>query len=359
MTSRSEPGRAAIVGTGLIGGSIGLALRARGWTVTGTDSDASRAERALEIGALDSLGLDPSALITFIVTPVGATVTEALGALDRSEGSGAVTDVAGVKAAVSSSVVDPRFVGGHPMAGSEQIGLDGADPDLFVGATWVLTPTSSTDANAYATVRSVVSSLGAEVVSLSPEQHDTLVAVVSHVPHLTAATLMNLADAGADKHAALLRLAAGGFRDMTRVAAGHPGIWPDVCAANAEAIVATLDELLGELAAMRDRVAAGDREWLLEVLEHAATARRSLPAVAVRPERLAELRIPVPDRPGVLAEITTLAGTLGVNISDLEIAHSAEGERGVLVLVVAADAAGTLQEGLADRGYRSTAGGLE
>jgi prephenate dehydrogenase len=358
MTSRSEPGRAAIVGTGLIGGSIGLALRARGWTVTGTDSDESRARTALEIGALDSLGLDPSALITFIATPVGATVTEAQAALERCE-AGAVTDVAGVKAAVSSSVVDPRFVGGHPMAGSEQVGLDGADPDLFVGATWVLTPTSSTDASAYATVRSVVGSLGAEVVSLSPEQHDTLVAVVSHVPHLTAATLMNLADAGADKHAALLRLAAGGFRDMTRVAAGHPGIWPDVCAANSEAIVATLDELLEELAAMRDRVASGDREWLLEVLEHAATARRSLPAGAVRPERLAELRIPVPDRPGVLAEITTLAGTLGVNISDLEIAHSAEGERGVLVLVVAADAAGTLQEGLADRGYRSTAGNLE
>jgi prephenate dehydrogenase len=342
----------------LIGGSIGLALKARGWTVTGTDSDESRAGKALQIGAIDSVGLDPSASITFIATPVGATVTEARRALDRT-GGGAVTDVAGVKAAVSGSLGDPRFVGGHPMAGSEQVGLDGADPDLFVGATWVLTPTSSTDANAYATVRQVVGSLGAEVVSLSPEQHDTLVAVVSHVPHLTAATLMNLADAGADKHAALLRLAAGGFRDMTRVAAGHPGIWPDVCAANSEAIVSTLDDLLGELSAMRDRVASGDREWLLEVLEHAATARRSLPAAAVRPERLAELRIPVPDRPGVLAEITTLAGTLGVNISDLEIAHSAEGERGVLVLVVAADAASTLQEGLADRGYRSTAGNLE
>jgi prephenate dehydrogenase len=359
MTSRSEPGRAAIVGTGLIGGSLGLALRARGWTVTGTDSDPERAARALQIGALDAVGDDPGAAITFIATPVSATVAQARRALDLLEDTAVVTDVAGVKADVSGSLDHPRFVGGHPMAGSEQLGLDGADSGLFVGATWVLTPTSSTDAITYAKVSQVVSSLGAEVVSLSPEQHDTLVAVVSHVPHLTAATLMNLADAGADKHAALLRLAAGGFRDMTRVAAGHPGIWPDVCAANSDAIVATLDELVGELVAMRDRVASGDRAWLLDVLERAAVARRSLPAAAVRPERLAELRIPVPDRPGVLAEITTLAGSLGVNISDLEIAHSAEGERGVLVLVVAADAASVLQEGLADRGYRSTAGGLE
>lgn len=245
------------------------------------------------------------------------------------------------------------------MAGSEQVGLDGADPDLFAGATWVLTPTASTDANAYATVRQVVSSLGAEVVSLSPQQHDTLVAVVSHVPHLTAATLMNLADRTSDKHAALLRLAAGGFRDMTRVAAGHPGIWPDICAANCDAIVTTLDELVLELSEVRERVASADRTWLLEVLERAAVARRSLPAAAVRPERLAELRIPVPDRPGVLAEITTLAGTLAVNISDLEIAHSAEGDRGVLVLVVAADEAQVLQDGLADRGYRSIRQGLE
>ena len=234
MTSRNEPGSAQIVGTGLIGGSLGLALRARGWTVTGSDSDGERAERAVKIGALDAVGEDPDVQIVFIATPVSATVAQARRALERFSDTAVVTDVAGVKAAVSSALDHPRFVGGHPMAGSEQIGLDGADPDLFVGATWVLTPNSSTDAAAYATVSQVVGSLGAEVVSLSPEQHDNLVAVVSHVPHLTAATLMNLADAGADKHAALLRLAAGGFRDMTRVAAGHPGIWPDLCAANSD-----------------------------------------------------------------------------------------------------------------------------
>jgi prephenate dehydrogenase len=240
------------------------------------------------------------------------------------------------------------------MAGSEQVGIDGADADLFVGATWVLTPTATTDADAYARLRAVVTSLGAEVVALSPEQHDTLVAMVSHVPHLTAATLMNLADRAADEHGALLRLAAGGFRDMTRIAAGQPDIWPDVCIENAPAIVAALDVLVADLSAMRDRVAAADRAGLLADLEQAAAARRSLPARTVRPERLAELRVPIPDRPGVLAEITTLAGDLGVNIADLEIAHSAEGDRGILVLVVDGDAAERLHDALTGRGYRST-----
>ncbi len=355
MTSPSDTGRAAVVGTGLIGGSIGLALRARGWRVTGTDLDTAGADRAKALGALDEVGMDPEAEVTFVATPVVAVVDEVLAALARARRPDAiVTDVAGVKAPVSARLAHPRFVGGHPMAGSEQVGIEGADPDLFVGATWVLTPTGDTDPDAFARLRSVVTSLGAEVVALSPVQHDTLVATVSHVPHLTAATLMNLADRASEQHGALLRLAAGGFRDMTRIAAGQPSIWPDVCVANAPAIVASLDMLLADLSTMRDRVAAADRGGLLAVLEHAAAARRSLPARAVRPERLAELRVPIPDRPGVLAEITTLAGDLGVNIADLEIAHSAEGDRGVLVLVVDGDAADRLHDVLTGRGYRST-----
>ncbi len=195
-----------------------------------------------------------------------------------------MTDVAGVKAPLAAQLAQPGFVGGHPMAGSEQVGIDGADPDLFVGATWVLTPTATTDPDGYARLQSVVTSLGAEVLALSPEQHDTLVAMVSHVPHLTAATLMNLADRAAEEHGALLRLAAGGFRDMTRIAAGQPGIWPDVCAENAPAIVAALDTLLADLAGMRDRVAAADRAGLLAELEHAAHGP-ALPAGARRAPR--------------------------------------------------------------------------
>jgi prephenate dehydrogenase len=360
MTSPSDPRRAAVVGTGLIGGSIGLALRARGWWVTGRDADPATADRAKALGALDAVGDDPDAEVTFVATPLRAVVAEVTGTLARARRPDAVvSDVAGVKGPVAARLDQPGFVGGHPMAGSEQVGIDGADPDLFVGATWVLTPVAGTDPDAYARLQAVVTSLGAEVLALSPEQHDTLVAMVSHVPHLTAATLMNLADRAAEEHGALLRLAAGGFRDMTRIAAGQASIWPDVCAENAPAIVAALDTLMADLAAMRARVAAADRAGLLAELEHAAVARRSLPGRAVRPERLVELRVPVPDRPGVLAEITTLAGDLGVNIYDIELAHSVEGDRGVLVLVVDGDMSERLHDALTGRGHRSMSRHLE
>ena len=349
--------RAGIVGTGLIGGSIGMALKARGWRVTGTDRDEERATRALELGALDAVGTDPDAEITFVATPVSAVANAAREALSR--GAGFVTDVGSVKAPTVEAVGDRRFVGGHPMAGSEQEGVDGADPSLFQGAVWVLTPTGDTDDAAYASVRSVVSSLGAEVVALAPDRHDALVAVVSHVPHLTAATLMRLASDRSEDHAALLRLAAGGFRDMTRIAAGHPGIWPDICAENRGAIVEVLDRLSDALTDMRDLVAKGDRDGLLDVLERARAARVNLPSRFARPDDLAEVRVPVPDRPGVLADVTTLATDLDVNILDLEIAHSGEGQRGVLILIIEAAMGERLRGGLVARGYRPSIRSLE
>jgi len=342
--------RAGIVGTGLIGGSIGLALRRRGWHVTGYDHDPVRAARALELGALDQIGTDPAAEITFLATPVRSVADAARAAL--AAGPGIVTDVGSVKASIVASVDDPRFLGGHPMAGSEQEGVDGADADLFAGAVWVLTPTAATSDATYAAVRSAATDLGADVVALAPEHHDALVAVVSHVPHLTAAALMHLADDKATEHRALLRLAAGGFRDMTRIAAGHPGIWPDICAENRGAIVDVLGNLIASLESLRAVVLDDDRDALLAVLERARSARVNLPARVASAGDMCEVRIPVPDRPGVLAEVTTLAGALDVNIADLEIAHSSEGDRGVLILVVDASAADRLRAGLVEHGFR-------
>ena len=168
---------------------------------------------------------------------------------------------------------------------------------------------------------------------MEPAQHDVLVALVSHVPQLAASTLMDVATARGGEHRTLLRLAAGGFRDMTRIAAGHPGIWPDILDANRDAVLQALDDYRDALGAVRELVVAGDRQGMLDLLERARAARRSLPVGTPPVEELAELRIPVPDRQGVLAEITTLAGRLGVNVFDLEIAHSGEGGAGVLVLV--------------------------
>ena len=354
----SEPGRALVIGTGLIGGSVGLALRKRGWRVTGSDTDPARGARALEVGAADDL-LEPGTRpegpdfdLTVVATPVDAVAPVARAALAFSR---VVTDVAGVKASVVGSVGDARFVGGHPMAGSEQLGLDGADPDLFEGATWVLTPTADTDPAAFTRVREMATSLGAHVVAVSPPDHDALVAVVSHVPHLTAAALMTLASAGAEEHASMLRLAAGGFRDMTRIAAGHPGIWLDICAANRDAILESLDGLIAKLDSVRGLVDRGDRSGLLDLLQRAHVARRNLPARLTRPEDLVELRVPIPDRPGTLAEITTLAAELGVNIYDFGIAHSVEGDQGTLLIVVDAGLSDLMRGALLGRGFRPSA----
>jgi prephenate dehydrogenase len=360
MTSLTEAAtrrRALVVGTGLIGGSVALALRRRGWHVSGMDADEGRMTEALEAGVIDAVGDDLAAEVVFIATPATTVTDLALAILGDAarRPDAVVTDVSGVKTAIVAAADHPRFIGGHPMAGSEQIGLRGADPDLFEGAAWVLTPTAATDLEAFTRLQTVVGELGADVIVLSAADHDRLVAVVSHVPHLVAATLMNAAVAGAEKDGALLRLAAGGFRDMTRVAAGNPGIWPDICAENAEAIIGALDALVAQLSDMRDRVAARDREALFSVLQHASAARRNLPARAMRPDHLSELRIPVPDREGVLAEITSLAADAGISIYDIEIAHSAEGPRGVLILVVETVEVVTLQAAVESKGYRSRA----
>jgi len=348
----TAPQRATIIGTGLIGGSIGLALRAQGWRVSGVDARSASAQRALELGAIDAIGIDPEATITFVAAPVRSIAAEAQRAL--AETTGVVTDVGSVKASLVAAIDHPRFVGGHPMAGSEQLGVEGSSADMFQGAVWVLTPVAHTDADQYATVDAVVRTLGAEVVALAPDRHDALVAVVSHVPHLTAAALMSIADERADEHAALLRLAAGGFRDMTRIAAGTPTIWPDICSENRGAIVDMIDQLTTELNRLRDLVSDGDRPGLLAALERAQGARRNLPSRIAQPAALAEVRVPVPDRGGVIAEVATLAAELSVNIADFEIAHSSEGDRGVLILLVDRINAEPFRTGLADRGYKPT-----
>jgi len=340
------------VGTGLIGGSIGLGLRAAGWHVTGRDLDGAAASRALALGAIDAVGTDPAAEVTFVATPVGSIVEEVRVALEGT--SGLVTDVGSVKGPMVPLMADPRYVGGHPMAGSELEGVDGARADLFEGATWVLTPVEGTDDAAFATIRSVIVSLGAEVVSVPPERHDEMVAVVSHVPHLTAATLMRLAAGRAVEQRALLRLAAGGFRDMTRIAAGHPGIWPDICRENRHAIVAELDRLVDALREVRTMVATDDRAALEAALEEARAARSALPARFGRPDELVEIRVPIPDRKGELARIFTLATDLDVSVADVEIAHSAESRQGVLILLVEAALGERLCDGLARQGYRAS-----
>lgn len=341
---------ANVIGLGLIGASLALALAEQGYEVAGEDSDEAVAHKALDRNIISRIGLVSHAEVSFVCTPVTTVVDEVTRALQHT--TGIVTDVGSVKARVASAVRDARFIPGHPMAGSELDGIDGADSTMFDKAVWVLCPSSDTTDDAFTRLAALVTSFGAEVVALDPATHDDVVAIVSHVPHLTAATLMRLADNHSEEHLALLRLAAGGFRDMTRIASGRPGIWLDICEHNKEAIVQGLSSLIEGLVQMRDVVAGGKREELLSMLTQARQARTNLPISAGPVDRLSEVRIPIPDRPGAAAEVFTLSGELSVNIFNFEIVHSLEGDRGVMVTVVRAEQAEAFRGGLLARGFR-------
>lgn len=349
--------RANVVGLGLIGGSVAAALTERGWSVSGIDGDARRCDDARARGLIADVGLDPDAVLTIVATPVSSIAEWVRRAL--AETSGLVTDVGSVKAPIAAAVGDERFIAGHPMAGSELQGLDGADAQLFRGAVWVLTPSATTSDDTFERVANVVRSLGAEVLVLRPEEHDRLVAVTSHLPHLTAATLMSLADERADDHAAVMRLAAGGFRDMTRVASGHPTIWLDICRENRDAIVDAVDAMVAGLTKMRRIVAESDDSALLEVLRTAREARANLPGRVRELADVVELRIPIPDRAGAAAEVFSLAAELGVNTANFEVVHSVEGDRGILVMVVAASDADLFRGGLRARGFKAVVAAIE
>lgn len=357
--------RVAIIGTGLIGSSLGLALQETHEVeaVTGYDRDPDRLATALNRGALTSAALDPAGAVAdadlvVLAVPVSA-VGAVAGAIAGTLRSGTiVTDVASVKTGVVSTLQqalppDVWLVGGHPMAGSHEAGPEHASAELFVGATYLLTPTTHTDPDAYRTLHRLVAGIGARPMAVDPVHHDRLVAVISHLPQLAATTLMNLASEQAQRqHAGLLLLAAGGFRDATRVAASNPDLWLDICAENRDAIVAVLDDYASRLEELRRIVADADDARLHETLVTAQHARRGLPRKTVKGGGLIELNLPIPDRPGVLAEVTTSVGVTGVNIEDFSIDHAAEGGRGALRLIVAGTAnAATAAAALKERGY--------
>ena len=355
--------RVALLGTGLIGGSIGLALKSLDdvTEIVAYDLDPAVRARAVERGAATMAAESPAeavaeADVVFVAAPVSVIPGLIVESSASLKTGAVVTDVGSTKSRlvleVAKSIPDGvSFIGGHPMAGTEEEGIEAADAGLLEGCWWILTPTDRVDAAAYRTLHGLVSRMGARVMALDAARHDDLMAVISHLPHLTATTLMNLAAERGEEHAGLLSLAAGGFRDVTRVAASNPDIWLDICAENAEAISGVLREFAGRLLELSDLVESKSMPDLRERFTAAREARRNLPGKQVDGE-LVELLIPVPDRPAVLAEVTTSVGDLGVNIEDLQITHSEEGGRGTLrLLIIGRDAATKVQDALSSKGY--------
>jgi prephenate dehydrogenase len=342
-----------IAGLGLMGASLGMALRSsarsvdRGIEVRGWNRTPEVVERARSIGAIDvgfptleeaAKGCD----FFFVATPVSTVAELALQAARCAPQGCIVSDVGSVKARIVSEVETAlpdgkHFIGGHPMCGSELTGLDAARHDLYDGATWVLTPTASTDSQALADLSGLISGTGARVLAVQPEEHDRFVALVSHLPHVVAATLLDLVAGRATRDAALKKLAAGGFRDVTRIAAGSPEIWTDILTWNSPAIIEAIDELTSALADVRKWLEQPDAANLSQFLIEARTARNELFVGRDRTEALWEVAVAIEDRPGTLAKVTTLVGQRGINISDVSITHPVEsgaGEAGVLRLTI-------------------------
>ena len=275
-------GTVAIVGVGLIGGSLGMALKRRrlAHRVIGIGRNPERLDKAVALGAIDAGMTDlargvAEADVVVLCTTVGHIVETLPGVLKAVKPGAVVTDVGSTKGTIARQAAGfPFFVGGHPMAGSEQAGVEAATPLLFEEATWAVTPAEGSDPGAVKTVERLAREVGATTLTLSPEAHDTMLAVTSHLPHVLAASLMRQAAAAQGIYPQTQRLTAGSFADATRVAASPPEIWRDVCLTNREALLAALHGFRAEIDVLEEAVASGDAARIEAFFAAGAGAKR-------------------------------------------------------------------------------------
>jgi len=348
----------ALVGVGLIGGSIGLAARQRvPATVAGYDTDAEALELARERGAIDRpadsiADAVSDAEAVFVAVPVGRLADAVQAALAAAPADAVISDVGSTKRAIVAALEDPRFVGGHPLAGAETAGVRYAREDLFEGATWYLTPTPTTSGILYERLHRLLRTLGARPVAIEPETHDTILATVSHLPHVLANVLV--AQAAQTLQAGGERLPATGpsFRDATRVAGAPSAIWTDIYISNRDALAAGIDDTIVRLQAVRDALDAADGPRLTDWNDAAAADRRRLLEAQLAGGPLFELRASVPNRPGVVAQLALQLGRAGVNITDMALYPAPDMREGVVALWIAGeDQAGRAEELVGTLGF--------
>lgn len=334
--------RVAIIGVGLIGGSLGMALCARGLAaeVVGAGSRMENLLLAREMGAIHSFVNTPQegvagADLVILATPVRAALSVLKNIMSFLKPGAIVTDVGSTKASIVREAEDilpegVNFIGGHPMAGSDQAGVRGADPYLFENAFYIVTPTKRTSPEALLSVKKMATGVGARVLEMDPDHHDLAVAAVSHLPHLLASALVNTVTRmpGSDR---VLPLAAGGFRDTTRIAAGSPVMWRDIFYDNREQLLNMVNLFRLELDLFESSIMRGELDSIENNLESARQARSGLPdrTKGYLP-CLFEIVVTVPDRPGVIAGFTAHLARAGINISDIEILRVREGEGGTI-----------------------------
>jgi prephenate dehydrogenase len=343
------PRRVAVIGTGLMGTSIALASARAGIAVAAWDLDRDRAGRAAAGGAMtvaeDLSAAVETADLVLVCTPIGAIATTVAAVLEATP-TAVVSDAGSIKGRVADEVAATvpasslgRFVPGHPMGGSERSGPEHASASVVDGIVWVVAPTDATDPASVTVLEAFVVAIGARPVRLTPERHDRLVAFVSHLPQVASTSLMGLAATEEADEPDILLLAAGGFRDLTRLASSNPRLWSEILLANHDQVTRAIDLFIDRLRSLRDQIEAAHGSDVEETFGGAKRARLRLAAKPQVRAGVAVLQVVVPDRPGALALLTSALADGQVNIEDLQIVHSPEGGRGTVHLTVAAGSA--------------------
>lgn len=360
--------RAAVIGTGLMGGSLCMALREAGPVaeVIGYDLSPETRERAAELKIADEIAgaaaeAASGADLVFIATPAGSVVDTFLELRDALAPGALVSDIASTKLAITRGIEallpgGVSYLGGHPMAGSEQSGIEYARPDLYTDAYYILTPTDRTGPEAFRMLNGLLSAVGARVLSMDPETHDRAMATISHVPHLVSLALLEMAAGQRRNIKNLFTVAAGGFKDMTRIAASSPEVWSDICAENRDFILERLKDYGERLDGLVRVLEEDDRAELEKMFADARRARAELTGKpGAEGEEMYEVTLPVPDEPGVLSRVTTAVGAIGINIEDLSILHPLESETGIMTLkIIGKRQARDAAEELSALGYRAS-----
>jgi prephenate dehydrogenase len=310
--------------------------------VVGYDADAQAVRAALERGALDEAAPSVAAAAdgasaVFVAVPVGSLAEVVGEALARAPQDCVVTDVGSTKRTVLAAGDDPRFVGGHPLAGAESSGIEHARADLFEGAVWYLTPRGGASGVLYERLHRLLRALGARPVAIDAEVHDAILANVSHLPHVLANVLVQQAAEVLAAEGERLPATGPSFRDSTRVAGSSSAIWTDIYLSNADALAAAIERTVAALQEVHAALSAQDGAWVTDWNERAAGDRRQLLEAELAGGTLLQLRASVPNRPGVIAQIALELGRAGVNIVDMALYPAPDMSEGVVALWISGE----------------------
>jgi prephenate dehydrogenase len=342
--SSDHPPRIAVLGVGLIGGSIGLAARHRlGAEVAGWDPDPETSSRAVALGAVDRAeGSADEAVagaeVVFCAAPVTALPDLVATALEAAGPEAVVTDVGSTKHALVAAMADAtgsdRFIGGHPLAGAETAGVEGSRQDLFEGARWYLTPTERSQGVLFDRLHGVLAGIGARPMAIDAELHDREMAAISHLPHVLANALVAAAAGSIGSEGDRRPEVGRSFRDATRVAGANPVVWADIFSSNSDAVAAEIDDVVARLEEAAALIRSGDRGRIAAWQDAAREDRRTMLEADLTAAPLVELRIAVENRPGTVAEIALALGRAGVNIEDMALFPAADRRTGAISLWV-------------------------